>query len=161
MIYVLSMIFLLLFLAQVIALGSAKNLKTERYGDDTGTWTELKDYPYTYYPDVEEDMGYISDYAAVYHSGAFYFFGGKGTSIIARLDEVNFKWSLVGKLKRHTTGHGVIFNGSTFLVIGGYNIENCVLDGAVMTCTEQNALMTGNDFNPHLFLTTSTYGDDC
>ena len=105
-------------------------------------------------------------YASIYHSGAFYIFGGSNTeNNIARLDEVTQTWSLVGKLKSGRRGHGVIYVDSTFLVLGGNSYkgtENCVLEGPVMTCTEQESA-SFYDYNiyPALFLTVDNYGDNC
>ena len=103
---------------------------------------------------------------SIYHSGSFYIFGGNHNSNnIARLDEVTQTWSLAGKMKSNRHGHGVIFADSTFLVIGGggsKKTENCILEGTVMTCTEQESATLGNykDF-PALFLTVENYGDNC
>ena len=84
---------------------------------------------------------------------------------IARLDEVTQSWSLAGKLKSDRYGHGVIYVDSTFLVIGGYGnykTENCVLEGTVMTCTEQESSPINNYSEyPALFVTVDNYGDDC
>ena len=62
----------------------------------------------------------------VYHEGDFYHFGGSnGTylfekqflSIITRLHQG--QWSEVGHLKTPRAGHGVIYNGMYFMVVGG------------------------------------------
>ena len=103
---------------------------------------------------------------SIYHSGSFYIFGGyRNSNNIARFDEVTRTWSLAGKLNSNREGHGVIYVDSTFLIIGGYGnykTENCVLEGTVMTCIEQeSAPLKDYKFYPALFLTVDNYGDDC
>ena len=82
-------------------------------------------------------MNHIFRYASIYHSGAFYIFGGYPyINKIGRFDLATRKWSLAGNLKINRNGHSVIFDGSKFLVIGGsesHKTENCVLEGTVMT----------------------------
>ena len=116
--------------------------------------------------DSEKDSNKIYYYASIYHSNAFYIFGGSyNPNNIARLDEVTQTWSLAGKLKSSRSGHGVIFDGSNFLVIGGVGdqkTENCVLEGTVMTCIEQESPALHNyNVYPALFLTDNNYGDNC
>ena len=75
------------------------------------------------------------------------------------------QWSLSGKLQNGRDGHGVIYKGSSFLIVGGYGAlktEECVLNGTVMTCTEQRSPALDNYvYFPALFLTADNYGDDC
>ena len=78
---------------------------------------------------------------------------------------MNFQWSLVGKLHDVRYGHGVTYQGSSFLIVGGdgvFKTEKCVLNGTVMTCTEQKSSALDNyKYFPALFLTVDNYGDDC
>ena len=116
--------------------------------------------------DSEKDSNKIYYYASIYHSNAFYIFGGSyNPNNIARLDEVSQTWSLAGKLKSGRSGHGVIFDGFNFLVIGGSGnkkTENCVLDETVMTCTVQESpALDDYTVYPALFLTDNNYGDNC
>ena len=58
----------------------------------------------------------------VAHNGSFIVFGGfdgkRSMSTIAKFD---FKfWSMLGQLKYTRESHGVIYNGHSFLVVGGY-----------------------------------------
>ena len=114
-----------------------------------------------------KDQNYIYFYAPIYHSGAFYIFGGypSDTQNIGRLDAVTFQWSLAGKLQNGRYAHGVIYEGSSFLIVGGdgsFKTEECVLDGTVMTCTEQQSSpLSYYRYYPALFLTVDNYGDDC
>ena len=80
---------------------------------------------------------------------------------IGRLDAVTHEWSKAGELKNGRFGHGVVSAGSTFLVVGGeaksFKTEKCVLQGKVMTCTEQESpALDGYSF-PEIFLTTENY----
>ena len=73
-------------------------------------------------------------------------------------------WSEVGNLNAFSaTGRSVINDGSTFLLIGAQSkINNCVLEGLVMNCTEQefSAPVVKSDFSvyPALFLIDDNYG---
>ena len=105
-------------------------------------------------------------YASIYHDKAYYIFSGRDMSnIIARMDEVSRTWSRAGTLKQNRERHNVIFDGLTFMVIGGegkFKTENCLLEGTVMTCTEQQSSALDNYYDfPALFLTADNYGDDC
>ena len=144
----------------MLAVGSAccstKNLKTEIYNDQTKTWTILADYPYA-------DNSYISGYASVYQSGAFYIFGGfSNSNKIARLDEITHEWSFAGNMIKSRRGHSVAYDGSTFLVIGGLQsskTENCTLQGTLMTCLEQESpALPDYSYYPALFLTDQNFG---
>ena len=82
------------------------------------------------------------------------------------MDTVTRQWSLAGHLNSGRKGHGVIYDGSSFLVVGGngYSLktEQCVLNGTVMTCTElQSRALNQYQYFPALFLTVDNYGDDC
>ena len=116
--------------------------------------------------DSEKDSNKIYYYASIYHSNAFYIFGGKNNrENIALLDEVTQTWSLAGKLKSGRYGHGVIFDGFNFSVIGGsgnHKTENCVLEGTVITCIEQESPALDDYLvYPALFLTDNNYSDNC
>ena len=107
----------------------------------------------------------ISGNAIVYHNEAFYVFGGGNLDKIGRFDGVTRVWSLAGTLKSSRKGHSVIYDGiKTFLVIGGEGnkkTENCVLNGEVISCTEQNNSVSNYASEPALFLTFDNYADDC
>ena len=67
-------------------------------------------------------------------------FGGQANqNIIARLDEVSTVWSKVGTLIQPRYGHAVVFDGTSFIVIGGNgskNIERCLWKDSSMECTQ-------------------------
>ena len=86
------------------------------------------------------------------------------SNYILKLRQPFLSWSLAGKLNSDRRGHGVIYDGSTFLVVGGdgrKKTENCVLDGTVMECTEQESYLYDYYRFPALFLTDENYGADC
>ena len=67
-------------------------------------------------------------------------------------------------MKNDRFGHGVIFEGSTFLVIGGYGeqkTENCVLEGSLFACSEQESSLDNYAYYLALFLTDENYGENC
>ena len=91
---------------------------------------------------------------------------GKGElEKIGRLDEKSRAWSIAGHLKSPRAKHGVIYDGETFLVVGGNaadrltdaKTENCILEGELMTCTEhESAPLVNYKQYPVLFLTNET-----
>ena len=73
-------------------------------------------------------------------------------------------WSLAGSLKQGRYGHGVIFDGVQFLVIGGagnMKTEVCSLNGKTITCTLQENGLIDYAYYPELFLVDNSYGNDC
>ena len=70
------------------------------------------------------------------HENGFILFGGvadnKSSKTIARLDLATTSWSKLGELQTTRQGHGVIFDGHVFMVIGGQytkKTEKCTLSG--------------------------------
>ena len=160
--------------AQIIAVGSkplgdiAGNRKIEIYGEKAGNWTDLGNYPAGDHFNAKNDRMYYG-HASVYYNGAFFIFSGyPWTDIIGKIDAVTHEWSIAGKINVERISHRVIMDGSVFLVIGGNNggdvcrTENCVFDGAVMTCSLQESSPLDNyKRNPKVFLTTDNYSEDC
>ena len=122
-----------------------------------------------------EGLEFLSYYASLYHDGAFYLFGGwtgtkvskKYKSTIARLDAQTSKWSKVGVLEYGRHGHGAIFDGEKFLIIGGEKndggpIKNevCTLKELTMTCVEQATALDQYSYYPELFLVPEMFGKD-
>ena len=76
-------------------------------------------------------------YAIIHFQNGFILFGGllsqtAGFATIARLDLATSSWTKLGDLKTARDGHGVIFNGEAFLVVGGRDekkTEKCTLSG--------------------------------
>ena len=96
------------------------------------------------------------------------FLGGYGSTeyltTIGRLDAVTRTWSLAGKLNKGRNGHGVIFDGGQFLVIGGdgtFKTENCIPNGETVTCTEVGKALNDYSYYPELALVADDYGNDC
>ena len=92
----------------------------------------------------------------VYFDNGFIVFGGHSTdTTIARLDIPTTAWSKLGKLKSGRHGHGVIYDGKAFMVIGGngsYKTEKCLLSGTSITCTEQTPTLENYDITPALIM---------
>ena len=96
------------------------------------------------------------EYAAVFHAGYHYYFGGKVDSSILnsvlQLEESSWTWSNVGQMKKSRFLHGVIMIGDRFMVLGGREEvdswermpnEDCLMNDGKVTCTEY---YTGLDF---------------
>ena len=111
------------------------------------------------------DWDRIYYYASIYNNGAFFIFGGMPlTDTIGRLDEVTRKWSLAGYLKKSRYGHGVVYDGSVFLIVGGVGkvkSENCSIKDSTMQCIEHGSSLSYYAYYPALFMVDSKYGDDC
>ena len=61
-------------------------------------------------------------------------------------------------------GHSVTFDGSSFIVVGGYGTlktEICFLEGTNMSCIEQGEPIKDYKYYPSLFLIADDYGDNC
>ena len=110
-------------------------------------------------------MGY---FASIYIDQVYYIFGGRGSSgdlkNIGRLDAVTRTWPLAGQLNQSRYGHGVIFDGGQFLVIGGAGTretESCIPNGETVTCTQVGEGLSNYAYYPELALVADDYGDDC
>ena len=76
--------------------------------------------------------------------------------------------SKAGSLIHGRQGHGAIFDGENFLIIGGrkQNVEDpvknevCTLNNSTMTCVEQTTALRKYVFYPELFLVTGEYAKD-
>ena len=73
-------------------------------------------------------------------------------------------WSLAGKLNFGRYGHAAIFDGESFLVVGGFDViknEVCTLDeDKNVTCKAQLSTLFYWRYYPEIFLVDDTYGDD-
>ena len=124
---------------------------------------------------IRKKVNYLEDASSVYHKQAYYVFGGSSSeksymTEIGRLDEVKRTWSFAGHLNEGRSSHGVIFDGSRFLVIGGfyrntkkksYTNEICEPTGESVICTGYEEQFAGSLYNPDLALVHDGYGDDC
>ena len=54
----------------------------------------------------------------------------ESSKTIARLDLATSCWTKIGELNTAREGHGVIYNGEVFLIVGVYDkTEKCTLSG--------------------------------
>ena len=109
---------------------------------------------------------YLIEYTVVYNERAFYVFGGQGAydiKTIARLDAETTTWSKAGTLVTGRYGHGAIFDGEKFLIVGGQGSlknELCTLADGTMACVEQSTTLDYYAYFPELFLVDEDYGKD-
>ena len=109
-------------------------------------------------------MSFISHTAMISHRNGFILFGGfmdryKSSRTVARLDLATTSWSKLGELRYRRHGHGVIFDGEVFLVIGGEwdkRTEKCTMSknsepGSTMTCKKKQPTLDNYEY-PSLFL---------
>ena len=104
------------------------------------------------------------EYAVVHFQDCFIYFGGDGSSgysVIAKFDSTTREWSNIGHLITGRMVHGAIFDGSYFLVIGGfddyYQTEKCSFSGSTMTCTQQQPDLYRYQMYPELFLVPNDF----
>ena len=67
---------------------------------------------------------------------------------------------LCGQMQKDRFGHGVVYDGASFLVIGGYGdlrTENCVLEEAFFACTELGPSIYNYAYYLGLFLTHESW----
>ena len=80
----------------------------------------------------------------IYHNGGFLTFGGSSghdESTIARFDQSTKNWSKLGDLVTARSGAGVVYDGHSFLVVGGNDeksTEECKMEGMSITCTSRS-----------------------
>ena len=95
---------------------------------------------------------------------SFFIFGGRhndtDSSIIGRLDE-HENWSSVGEMLTARRGHNVIFDGSSFIIVGGYNgtfkSETCTMQNNAMSCQQQALTLTDHTHYPEVFLVSPSF----
>ena len=135
------------------------NVKTESLKVRTNSWTEESDYPYA--------LGLYCMYAVVSYQDSFFYFGGwhvlsTASAVIAKFDSTTRQWSHIGSLREGRTGHGAIFDGAYFLIIGGtdqYYTERCSLDDndSAMVCSQQEPRLYKYSDYPELFLVPGNF----
>ena len=103
--------------------------------------------------------------SAIYIGDAFYVIGGytdvnEYDSTIGKLD-ANLTWSKVGELSTGRRGHGVIFDGTAMLVVGGYGgtykTEKCIISDNQVTCIGQSPSLLRYENYPELFLVPENF----
>ena len=111
---------------------------------------------------------YIAHSPIVYHTNAFYVFGGYvddySSNTISRLDASTFTWTKAGELKYARDSHGAIFNGERIIVAGGYDYyktESCSVDeNGVVNCTEQAPTLDEYAYYPEMYLVDDAFCKD-
>ena len=111
--------------------------------------------------------GFYCMYAVVHYEGSFIYFGGwdfwnTDGAVIAKFDSTTRQWSHIGSLREGRTGHGAIFDGTDFLIVGGsdrYYTENCSLfdNDSAMGCREQEPILNKYSDYPELFLVPGNF----
>ena len=104
----------------------------------------------------------------VYHSNAFYVFGGYvddyRLKTIGRLDASTLTWTKAGELNYAKRGHGAIYNGERIIVAGGignYKTESCsVEENGVVNCIEQAPTLDYYNDYPEMYLVDDAFCKD-
>ena len=112
---------------------------------------------------------YIHEASVIYIGEAFYVIGGYTDvstydSTIGKLD-ANLTWSKVGELVFGRRLHGVIFDGTDMLIVGGWAVspetalqtEKCVISANQVSCTRQSPSLLRYDSYPELFLVPDNF----
>ena len=140
--------------AELVAVGSQKSKKSEKFEDDI--WSDIEE------PPVDETRMYA--YAVIFHGNSHYYFGGYGDSPLAsilRLQSGFWTWSNVGQINTARSGHEVISVGEKFMVIGGYGYnknEACLLNNGQFYCADLSSSLEKYLDRPILFSVADNYG---
>ena len=111
---------------------------------------------------------FIARAPIVYHSNAFYVFGGyvdgSYSKTIGRLDASTLTWTKAGELNYARYGHGAIYNGERIIVAGGYGnykTESCsVNENGVVNCIEQAPTLNKYADYPEMYLVDDAFCKD-
>ena len=124
---------------------------------DTGSWTDIPDYPST--------TSYISFTHSLYieQESAFYVIGGDNTahlSAIFKFDGTN--WSAAGALNTARRSHRAIWTGAELIVAGGLgelSSERCVLNELTgeFECTNISPTLINFSLGTGAFAVTDNY----
>ena len=99
--------------------------------------------------------------SVVFIDNAFYVFSGLGgDKKIGRLDGTTKIWSMVGETVNRRIAGNAIYDGSSFLLIGGNNgtdydslaTEKCSLSNGQIICNELQTNLPDYSHYPELFL---------
>ena len=118
----------------LLAMGGETKPKAEMFNFSSRSWREIDRFPFG---------GAVETLAPlIFTDGFYYTFGGyrgedynfmpTDSSIIARLDVNGSRWEKVGELVGPRYGHGAIWDGSSFFIVGGKSSRD-IWGGKVMT----------------------------
>ena len=111
---------------------------------------------------------FIYNAPIVYHSNAFYVFGGvidgPNSKTIGRLDASTLTWAKAGELNYARYGHGAIYNGERIIVAGGAGnkkTESCSVDeNGIVNCIEQAPTLDDYWAYPEMYLVDDAFCKD-
>ena len=115
---------------------------------------------------------YIFAAPIIYHSNAFYVFGGyvdrSSSKIVGRLDASTLTWTKAGELNYARDSHGAIFNGERIIVAGGCGLNDCELktescsveENGVVNCIEQAPTLDYYVDYPEMYLVDDAFCKD-
>ena len=103
---------------------------------------------------------YIYYAPIVYIDGYFYVIGGftdvsSHDKTIGRLDATTMIWSKAGNLVNGRHAHNAIYDGSSLIVVGGYDsrkTETCVVSNSQVSCKAQNPELANYKSYPEILL---------
>ena len=105
----------------------------------------------------------------MHYEGSFIYFGGwhfarpESASLIAKFDSTTRQWSRIGKLRQSRDGHGAIFDGANFIIVGGFldefYTESCTLnaDNSEITCSRRKPILDDYSDYPELFIVPENF----
>ena len=139
----------------LVAVASFSSKKSEKF--EGGKWSDIQEPPVA---------GGLSEYAVIFDSGKFYYFGGfdgrSHLSLIFCLNAGSWTWTNVGSLNSGRIAHGVIAVESMFMIIGGVGTqpnEACRLNNDKFTCEQKSSNLVEYARTPLLFLMNDNYGN--
>ena len=86
--------------------------------------------------------------------------GDASSDLIAKLSDTEFEWSLAGCLEQARAGHGVVFDGASFVVaVGQYDkvTEKCTLEGDSVSCATLAPLLDAFAYYPEMFIVSENF----
>lgn len=123
--------------------------------------------PNPYHENLLKASDYICIAPIVYHSNAFYVFGGQidydESNIIGRFDKSTLGWTKAGELNSAREGHGGIFNGDVFIIAGGdakYQTEACSIENGEIFCMAQAPVLDRYYVYPEMYLVDDVFCKD-
>ena len=147
----------MIYSAVLVAVAGADGLESEKF--ENGNWSDLQQPPSGEYP-------YMSAYAAIFHAGNHYYFGGWNAKVrlasVLRLSGSAWTWSNVGQLTSSRKGHGVILVANIFMVVGGHGNkrnEACFLTDEQFACTELSTSLNLYAYPPIMYLVDENYAN--
>ena len=137
----------------LLAMGGETKPKAEMFSFESRSWREITRFPYGGAVETLAPLMYIDGFYYTFggYRGEDYNFMPTDSSIIARLSLDGSIWENVGELVGPRYGHGAIWDGSSFFIVGGKSSRD-IKGGKVMTevCKWSSSSIICEEIEPEL-----------